>query len=338
MAAAKPVRDFHVHSNCSDGTFDPSELVRYAANAGVEELSLTDHDTIAGLEAANAAARAEGIEFLTGIELTGRFGGRMVHILGYGFDPAVAAADADLARHLAAVKQRDHEWARRMCEKSCADPLVARDSRGEEHRLCITPEELSWVRGTIQSPLHVAVVLAKKLADVSEDLNMPERHCMYLFTGRPEPERRTESHWPQIRERYADVLARYNLTPASYWWVPRPTASQLDAREAIETIHRIGGMPVLAHPGEQGLREGDIRELAGSGLRGVEVYTFKHSPAFVTELEALTAELGLQATGGSDFHGPYHRAQIKPGWFREDERLCRGLSAADFSNPAAITK
>jgi 3',5'-nucleoside bisphosphate phosphatase len=330
-----PVRDFHAHSNCSDGTFGPSEVVRYAANAGVEELSLTDHDTLTGLDEAMAAAQAEGIAFLPGIELTCRFGGRMIHILGYGFDPATAAADAALARHLAAVKQRDHEWARSMCEKSCADPLVARDSGGRERRLYVTPEELSWVRGTMQSPFHVAVVLSKKLADISDELNIPARHCMYLFTGRPEPGRRTESHWPEIRERYAETLARHGLAPGTRWWVPRPTSGQLDAPEGIAMIDGIGGIPVLAHPGEQNVGERDVRDIAALGVRGVEIYTFKHAPAFVAELEVLTEQLGLFATGGSDFHGPHHRAQIAPGMGADGEPLKRGLSIADFGELGA---
>ena len=49
---AAPIRDLHTHSNCSDGLSDPAELVRQAARSGVEELSLTDHDTLAGLDEA----------------------------------------------------------------------------------------------------------------------------------------------------------------------------------------------------------------------------------------------------------------------------------------------
>ena len=325
-----PVRDLHVHSNCSDGLFEPAELMRHAAAAGVEELSLTDHDTIAGIEEAAAAARSLGILFMAGMELTCRFRGRTIHILGYGFEPGIAAADVALGEQLASVKERDHEWARRMCDRSCREPMIARTSDGRQHRLCVAPEELLWVRGTMPSPFHIAVVLSQKLAAVSDELRIPARHCLYLFTGRLEPERRTEPYWPEIREQYADVLARHGLTPGSYWWTERPTSELLDAGDAIEAVNRIGGIPVLAHPGEQKLDDQDITDIADLGVRGVEVYTFKHSPPQVARLEALTQKLGLFATSGTDFHDPHHRAQVGLGRDRHGEHLRRGLCIADF--------
>ena len=325
-----PVRDLHVHSNCSDGLFEPSELVRHAAESGVEELSLTDHDTTAGLEEANATAPSLGMLFMPGIELTCRFDERIIHLLGYGFQPAVADDDADLTEYLAAVKQRDHEWAREMCRKSGEEPIVVRSSDGGEHRLCVAAEELSWVRGTMPSPFHIAVVLSSKLARISDELNISPRHCLYLFTGRPEPERWSESYWPQIRKQYADFLARYSLSAGSYWWTQRLTSNLLDVCDAIEAVNRIGGIPVLAHPGEQKLTDQDIREIAELGVRGIEVYTFKHGPDLVSRLEALTEELGLFTTSGTDFHGPYHRAQVELGRDQTGECLRQGLSIAGF--------
>ncbi|GAB6908145.1 PHP domain-containing protein [Desulfosarcina cetonica] len=330
-----PVRDFHVHSNCSDGLFEPTQLVRHASEAGVQELSLTDHDTIAGLEEAETAARSLEMPFMPGMELTCRFSGRIIHILGYGFETAVAADDAQLADKLASVKQRDHEWAREMCQTSCKNPIVVRSPDGRRHRICIAPEELSWVRGTMPSPFHIAVVLSRKLADVSDELRIPARHCLYLFTGRSEPDRWSESYWPEIRDQYADVLARYSLSSGSYWWTERPTSDLLDAREAIETVIRIGGVPVLAHPGEQKLGDQDIREIADLGIQGVEVYTFKHSPTVVAELETLTKELGLFATSGTDFHDPFHRAQVGLGRDRHGEFLRSGFSIGDFRDLGA---
>lgn len=61
--------DLHTHSTASDGQYSPTELVHLAANIGVTVLSLTDHDTTAGLAAAQAAALDQGIQLIPGIEL-----------------------------------------------------------------------------------------------------------------------------------------------------------------------------------------------------------------------------------------------------------------------------
>jgi len=322
--------DLHVHSNCSDGLFSPSELVQCAANAGVEELSLTDHDTMAGLDDAGRMARQLGILFMPGIELTCRFHGRTVHVLGYDFDPCAASKDTEFASHLERVRQGDYRWAREMCRLTCDSPLIVKMPSGETHRICVRASELSWVRGTIPSPFQIAVVLSQKLRCISNELSIPPRHCQYLFTGRSERTRKEESYWPDVRQRYAGLLARFGLSPGTHWWIPRPDEESLEIGEAIRTIDRIGGVSVLAHPGEQDITRQEIAEVVELGIKGIEVYTFKHSPELVGELEALSAKLGLFTTSGTDFHDHDHRAQVKMGSDRAGRPLKNGLSVSDF--------
>ena len=331
----RPVRDLHLHSNCSDGLYDPAALVEHAAQAGVQEMSLTDHDTLAGLEEARGIAASLGLRFSAGIELTCLFGERVVHLLGYGFRLPVAQGDGALADYLAQIRERDHAWGRETCLRSCEDPLVVRTPEGEVHRVCVHPDELSWVRGTMPSPFHISVVLARKLAAIASDLDIPARHYQYVFFGRTDPQQKEQSFWPELRERYARVLARYGLEPGTRWWAPQPTGSLYTLQEGIATLGRIGGLPVLAHPGEQRLSGEDIRAMAALGLRGVEVYTFKHSAAFIAELEALTQELGLFATSGTDFHDPHHRAEVQLGRNRQGEPLTKGVSLTDLGNMGA---
>jgi predicted metal-dependent phosphoesterase TrpH len=80
--------DLHCHSTASDGTCSPTEVVQLAKQAGLSALALTDHDTVAGVAEAAAAAKAVGIDFLPGIEISAEYPhpGTM-HILGYGVDP-----------------------------------------------------------------------------------------------------------------------------------------------------------------------------------------------------------------------------------------------------------
>jgi 3',5'-nucleoside bisphosphate phosphatase len=80
------VIDLHTHTTASDGRCSPPELVARAAAAGITVLSVTDHDTTAGCDAASAACSAAGIEFVPGIEITAVRHGGDVHVLGYFVD------------------------------------------------------------------------------------------------------------------------------------------------------------------------------------------------------------------------------------------------------------
>jgi 3',5'-nucleoside bisphosphate phosphatase len=75
--------DLHSHTNESDGTFSPAELVEEAQRVGVRALGITDHDTLAGYDKAVPLGRAAGLELVCGIELSTKFHGRSVHLLGY---------------------------------------------------------------------------------------------------------------------------------------------------------------------------------------------------------------------------------------------------------------
>lgn len=78
--------DLHVHSNCSDGTFSPEELVDYALEKGLSAFALTDHDTVAGITPSLTAASGTLLEVIPGIELSTHYQGRDIHILGLGID------------------------------------------------------------------------------------------------------------------------------------------------------------------------------------------------------------------------------------------------------------
>jgi predicted metal-dependent phosphoesterase TrpH len=80
--------DLHTHTDASDGRCSPSELVARAAAAGVDVLSVTDHDTLDACTAAAAACAAAGITFVPGIEITGVRDEVDVHVLGYFLDAA----------------------------------------------------------------------------------------------------------------------------------------------------------------------------------------------------------------------------------------------------------
>lgn len=90
--------DLHLHSDCSDGTEPPAEVVRRARAAELGTIALTDHDTVAGWDEAARAARAAGIVLLPGAEVSAKHRGMSVHVLAYLFDPDHAALSRTMTR------------------------------------------------------------------------------------------------------------------------------------------------------------------------------------------------------------------------------------------------
>jgi len=104
--------DLHTHSTASDGTDPPAEVMRRAAEAGLDVVALTDHDTLAGQGEARAVL-PPGLVLLPGMELSCRLDGRSVHMLAYAVDPG----NAELAAELAAIVEARVGRARRMVEQ-----------------------------------------------------------------------------------------------------------------------------------------------------------------------------------------------------------------------------
>ncbi len=78
--------DLHVHTNFSDGSYSPRDVVRRAVKRGLKAIAITDHDTIEGLSEAVAESELHGLEILTGLEISAESGKGNIHILGYMID------------------------------------------------------------------------------------------------------------------------------------------------------------------------------------------------------------------------------------------------------------
>src|SRR5437588_6719378 len=75
--------DLHSHTDQSDGTFTPVELIAEAVRVGLRALAITDHDTFSGYDKAAPFAADAGLDLICGIELSTRYQGGSVHLLGY---------------------------------------------------------------------------------------------------------------------------------------------------------------------------------------------------------------------------------------------------------------
>ena len=83
---ASPLLDLHCHSEASDGTLSPGQVVARASNYGVRVLALTDHDTIAGIDEAAAVASTLGMVFIAGAEFSCLWRGQTIHVVGLDFN------------------------------------------------------------------------------------------------------------------------------------------------------------------------------------------------------------------------------------------------------------
>jgi predicted metal-dependent phosphoesterase TrpH len=104
--------DLHCHSVVSDGTLTPEALAARAKANGVQLWALTDHDEVGGQDRALAAAKAEGMKYLTGVEISITFAGKTIHIVGLGFDHRNAA----LVKGLHSTRGGRSERAKEMSE------------------------------------------------------------------------------------------------------------------------------------------------------------------------------------------------------------------------------
>jgi hypothetical protein len=158
--------DLHLHTQFSDGTFTPEELVLRAQNAGLACIALTDHDTVEGCGRAAAACAAVKMEFISGAELTAEHEDTEVHILGYFLDTHSQALLDRIAKFQAVRQNRINE----MCAalNKLGIPLQA---------------ETVFALANCKSPgrPHVARALVKeKLIG-----NLDEAFEKYLKKGRP---------------------------------------------------------------------------------------------------------------------------------------------------------
>ena len=159
--------DLHCHSTRSDGLLTPTEIVRRAAERGVDVVALTDHDETAGLDEARAAAREAGISFVDGAELSVTWEGETVHVVALGIEPH----DATLGEGLAQVRGGRDERARRIGE--------ALDRAGIAHTF---EGALSYVTSErLISRTH----FARYLVEIGHARDMKDAFKRYLTTGKP---------------------------------------------------------------------------------------------------------------------------------------------------------
>jgi 3',5'-nucleoside bisphosphate phosphatase len=144
--------DLHTHSNCSDGTLAPTELVARAAARAVGLLALTDHDTIAGCNEAGSACQQHGIKFIAGIELTCEWRAREIHVVGLGLDEA----ERKLGNHCAAILARRRDRILQIAHRLTAAGLPG-DSLAQQALTAPAPTRMHIARAMCEAGVVTSV-------------------------------------------------------------------------------------------------------------------------------------------------------------------------------------
>ena len=247
--------DYHIHTYYSDGVFSPEKIVDLALEAGLEVISLTDHDNVLSYNVANNYLKTKGfnLKIIQGIEVNTLYKDYEVHILGYF--PDVEKSDFKnllKTQQQARIKQTKEILA--LLNKKEGIKIKFEDVKN-----------MVAEGGSIGRP-HIA----KAITNAGGTSNVMEAYSKYIHKDSPV-------------------------------YIERKTVSPFDA---VEVIYDSGGIPVIAHPYDIDIAESLIKELMNCGLRGIEAYHRKHSPAIIEYFSSLAENLGLIVTGGSDFHAP----------------------------------
>ncbi len=176
--------DLHLHSTCSDGVLAPLALVELLAACGIRLFALTDHDTLAGQAEAHAAATQLGLSCLSGIELSGRWHGRTVHIVGLGIDPSAPAIGAAIAL-------------RRQLRQARARAIAARLDRAG------APGSAAYA-GLAAHDTPTRMHFARALVELGAASDVPAAFSRWLGRGKPA---HVSAEWPELAATVADIVA-----------------------------------------------------------------------------------------------------------------------------------
>jgi predicted metal-dependent phosphoesterase TrpH len=264
--------DLQSHSTHSDGTLPAAEVVQRAADAGVELLALSDHDTISGVSEAIEAGERAGVRVVPAVEISAVDAtsavARELHILGYAIDYRGPVMTARLADFLADREKRTLRMRDALREVGFDLDEAEIEQRIAEGKPIGRPH------------LAGAVLRARANAERLQSEGIDDVGSLirgYLIEGKP--------------------AFRLRETPT--------------VAEAVEAIHDAGGVAIWAHPfwdisdPEEVLSS--IERFVALGIDGVEVFYITHTREQTELLAARCAELGLLSTGSADFHGPENR-------------------------------
>lgn len=264
-----PTFDLQSHSHYSDGALPPREVVAAAASAGVELLSLSDHDTVEGVEEAREAAEGLGVGLITAVEVSAVDEvDQDLHVLGYQIDHHDSLLLERLKGYRADRERRSEVMAEALGDLGFELELSVLERRVQAGKPVGRPH---IAQAVVANPANAA-----RLSE--EGCNEPSAFLeRYLIEGRP-------AFRPRERPTVAEAIgAIHDAGGLAVWAHPFWNVRSPEQVQAT------------------------MRRFKDDGLDGVECFYITHTAQETMVLAHQCEELDLLATGSSDFHGPAHR-------------------------------
>jgi predicted metal-dependent phosphoesterase TrpH len=268
--------DLHMHTTASDGTSTPEDLVARVRRAGITTFSVTDHDTMAAVPAAAAAAIEHGLTCVPGIEITTVHDGHDVHMLGYFLDADSPALTALLQRIRALRLERAAEISARLA--AAGVPI-------DVSQLVSTADPRS-ARSLARPQIARALIAAGHVADVAEafDRFLSEGCCAYVPHRGPSP----TDGIAVIANAGGIASLAHPGTLNRDELIPSLVDAGLSAIEAYHSAHDAPAVArYLAAASAHGLAVSGGSDFHGEGTRRSEHFGVVHLPA--ADFERLAA-------------------------------------------------
>lgn len=265
--------DLHMHSMYSDdGEFTPKELVRMNKEAGIQGMSIADHNSVRANEEGQIAAEAAGISYVPGIEIDCVFRDTNLHLLGYGMN----------------YRSRDFEE---------IEENIISQSEAASYQMLEATQRMGFS------------VSEAELQYLAKDMYRPECWTGEMFGELLLSKEEYRDH-PMLQP-YRSGGERSDNPYVNFYWdfysqgkpcyvkMEYPSLSRM-----VDVIHQNGGKAILAHPGVN-LKDRNelLEEIIKTGIDGLEAYSSYHTPVQAEYFNSRAEAAGLFVTCGSDFHG-----------------------------------
>lgn len=261
--------DLHMHSYYSDdGEFEPKQLIDLCLEKNIKYFSIADHNSVRGIKEAKEYCVGKNINIIPAIELDCTFNEINLHVLGYGID----------------------------CNKTVfydiEDNIIKQEQFASKKRMKLVKElGIDFSDEVINSLSRNGVVNGEMIAEAAMEFDKNHENPLLM----PYYENGSRSDNPYVNF-YWDYCAQGKAAYAE--------VSFISLQEAINIIEESGGIPILAHPGNN-IKENInlLEQIISCGIKGIEVYSSYHSKEQVEFYKKFSLKHKLLLTCGSDFHG-----------------------------------
>lgn len=261
--------DLHMHSYYSDdGEFEPKQLIDLCLEKNIKYFSIADHNSVRGIKEAKEYCVGKNINIIPAIELDCTFNEINLHVLGYGIDyDKTVFYDIE-------------------------DNIIKQEQFASKKRMKLVKElGIDFSDEVINSLSRNGVVNGEMIAEAAMKFDKNHENPLLM----PYYENGSRSDNPYVNF-YWDYCAQGKAAYAE--------VNFISLQEAINIIEESGGIPILAHPGNN-IKENInlLEQIISCGIKGIEVYSSYHSKEQVEFYKKFSLKHKLLLTCGSDFHG-----------------------------------